>query len=235
MNKKIFWSTRHIRTHNQTCELENLYGVDVEFKDCGLTFSHAAEMLFIAEDCDIIIPVLDPELFSELVRLNSKSEVPKMILRSNGKYMPTDNISASNGKPVLEYKHFYFEKVSKYVYRTKIVTGKKIKGINCILWVSKNQITNEQKEDLEKICGSWLEIVNYPEEIVDLENLIAKADDFDALAVVLPLEMLEKLRKQTDKPILISKSVRRADKNDFSHCNWIEIKKINIVTKKLTN
>lgn len=117
-----------------------------------------------------------------------------------------------------------------------------------ILWVSKNQMTKGQIEDLRRIYGDF-ELVKFDQTVNDVKEIIEAGKDCDILAVVLPSTLLVDLvnprnnkkpvirpianRIETGKVVVNPKTGKKEIEYRFVHFAWEQILKIGIITKKL--
>lgn len=113
-----------------------------------------------------------------------------------------------------------------------------------ILWVSRHELTNEQLEDLHRIYGDF-ELMQLDKTIKDIKEILQiKADVY---AVVLPINLLIKLKNSTTSDIIQSVSERIVTENKilnpatnvyepqymFKHLYWEKIIKAEIQTEQL--
>lgn len=115
-----------------------------------------------------------------------------------------------------------------------------------ILWLSRHDMTLDQKKDLERIYGE-VEIKKVSETVNSYKEILEYGADCEILAVVLPPTILMDLIKNTTKPVIRSISNRVETGNmvlnpatgtmekeyKFVHGGWEQIEKIEIITKRL--
>lgn len=105
-----------------------------------------------------------------------------------------------------------------------------------ILWFSRHNLTNDQKEDLQNLFGD-IEILQVNKTISHAIELKNEIDQYDVIAVVLPIGLqAELLSICKDKPVLICKSHRLEinGKFEFLHAGWEQLKKIELVKETLS-
>lgn len=89
-----------------------------------------------------------------------------------------------------------------------------------VLWVSRHPMTGEQRTDLERIMGGAVELLCWPDTVRDAAELAPALERADAAAVVLPLELLERLLPLArGKPVLLAASARRATGRVVTNAN----------------
>lgn len=116
--------------------------------------------------------------------------------------------------------------------------------IKKILWVSRHSMTSEQKADLERIYGA-VELIQHDETLNDITPLLEY--NVDVYAVVLPIDLIALLKKNTAADIIQSVSGRvKTDRriingatgkyeNEYvyKHLYWQLIKKCELETERL--
>lgn len=71
-----------------------------------------------------------------------------------------------------------------------------------VLWISRHEMTQEQRSDLDRITGG-AELLLWKETVTDIAKLLPLLQQADAVAAVLPPELLaELLALAGDKPVL---------------------------------
>ena len=79
-----------------------------------------------------------------------------------------------------------------------------------VLWVSRHEMTAEQRADLDRVMGG-AELLPWKETVTDVAQLLPLLEQADAVAAVLPPELLAKLLTLAcNKPVLRAVSERRA-------------------------
>lgn len=79
-----------------------------------------------------------------------------------------------------------------------------------VLWISRHEMTQEQRSDLDRITGG-AELLLWKETVTDIAKLLPLLQQADAVAAVLPPELLaELLALAGDKPVLRAVSERKA-------------------------
>ena len=105
-----------------------------------------------------------------------------------------------------------------------------------ILWLSRHEFTKEQFEALVKIYGE-VDITQLNKTISTAEELKPQIEEFDVLAVVLPVELVADLMKITEKPIIFAVNDRILDETGekviFKFKCWKQYKKVEIEVEEL--
>lgn len=116
---------------------------------------------------------------------------------------------------------------------------KLVNNIIRILWISRHEMTSEQYNDLERIYGK-VKITQYDKTVTDIKEI--PRNNVDVYAVVLPVNLISDLRKNTESEIIQSVSGRiftgktTADKKSeyvFKHLYWQKIIKFDIETERI--
>ncbi len=116
--------------------------------------------------------------------------------------------------------------------------------IKKILWVSRHTMTNEQRDDLDRIYTKC-EIIQFDETINDVTVLLEF--NADVYAVVLPLDLVAHLkistsadiiqpvsgRVKSEKLILNNATGKYENEYVYKHLYWQLIKKCEIETERL--
>lgn len=118
-----------------------------------------------------------------------------------------------------------------------------------VLWISRHEMTAAQLSDLERIMGDAVELVPVRETVTDLQKLADSLRQVDAVAAVLPAELLAQLVAMANKqglPVMQAVSERRpsgksvtlADGRQepemlFVHARWQQIVQLKIETRML--
>jgi hypothetical protein len=116
-----------------------------------------------------------------------------------------------------------------------------------VLWVSRHQMTEAQQTDLERIMGGAVHLLPWRDTVQDVSCLQPMLQEADAIAVVLPLEMLAQLIPMAQgKPVLQAVSARvptgrtltlpdgrQEQEFAFVHRCWKQIMRVEIETKQL--
>jgi len=117
-----------------------------------------------------------------------------------------------------------------------------------ILWLSRHNMTQEQRSDLERIYGD-VEIISCDKTVASYRDVLEAGKDCDVLAVVLPPAILADLTnpRNNKKPVIraIAKRVptgatvfnpatrRNETEYCFEHEAWEKVIKIEVVTERL--
>ena len=116
-----------------------------------------------------------------------------------------------------------------------------------VLWISRHQMTPDQFRDLERIMGEEIKIIQWADTVKTVDELRPYISDVDAIAAVLPLNMIcELLPIAEGRPVLCAvsdrkpngKTVRLPDGRmeqqfDFIHLYWEQVERCEIVTRRL--
>ena len=116
-----------------------------------------------------------------------------------------------------------------------------------VLWISRHQMTEEQWADLERAMGDRVELTVWPDTVENLMALKPEVERADAVAAVLPVELLADLLKLAgERPVLQAVSVRRPTGRvlalpdgrkepefAFGHRCWRQIVRLELETRDL--
>ena len=116
-----------------------------------------------------------------------------------------------------------------------------------ILWVSRHEMTPEQKSDLDRGMGDAVSITAYRETVRDVRELLPMIEAADAVAVVLPPNLLQELLAVVgEKPVLraisrrepsgqmtILPDGRREPQFNYVHDGWEQVLSIEIRVRRL--
>lgn len=116
-----------------------------------------------------------------------------------------------------------------------------------VLWVSRHEMTEAQRSDLERIMGDSVELETWKDTVRDVNTLRKSVERADAVAVVLPPELLQELlpiagsklvlraasgREPTGRMIRL-RDGREEQEFAFVHLYWEQILRIDIQTRRL--
>lgn len=118
-----------------------------------------------------------------------------------------------------------------------------------VLWISRHQMTKEQRADLEHIVGESVEMMQWSDTVKQIQQLQPAVETADFIAAVLPMELMAELLKLAgEKPVLQASSQRVATGRNielsdgrtepefaFVHQGWKQVLSIEIVTKQLSD
>lgn len=118
-----------------------------------------------------------------------------------------------------------------------------------VLWISRHQMTREQREDLEEILGDTVVLVPWTDTVHQIEALLPMVIQADAVAAVLPVRLLALLHPYCgDRPLLQSVSQRVATGTmrtlpngqtepefQFCHTGWQQIYRLELETRMLSH
>lgn len=113
-----------------------------------------------------------------------------------------------------------------------------------VLWVSRHALTPPQLADLRRIYGE-ISVQSLDKTVSDVSDILAHPAD--VYAVVLPLELVAELKKQTFAEVIVPKSARipsgrsvwnpATNRSEaeyvFQHLHWIRVRSISIDTEIL--
>ena len=116
-----------------------------------------------------------------------------------------------------------------------------------ILWISRHSMSTGQLADLGRVMGGTVSLIPWQKTLEDPKELLPELEACDAVAAVLPPELLAKLLKLAQgKPVLRSVSQRLPTGRtvlspaglpepefSFVHLGWEQVLRVEIVTKKL--
>lgn len=116
-----------------------------------------------------------------------------------------------------------------------------------VLWVSRHQMTPEQRADLERIVGGPVELVCWRDTVRSAEELLPALEGVDAAAVVLPLELLARLLPLAGgRPVIQAVSARTPTGRTvttpdgreepefaFVHQGWRQVLRLELETRPL--
>ncbi len=116
-----------------------------------------------------------------------------------------------------------------------------------VLWISRHEMTEAQLRDLERVMGGPVSLLPHRDSVTDPSLLREEVGCVDAIAAVLPPELLAELLKLAGrKPLLrslagreptgrivISPAGRPEPEFRFVHLGWEQVLRVEIVTKKL--
>ena len=79
-----------------------------------------------------------------------------------------------------------------------------------VLWISRHEMTGAQRADLERIMEGPVRLVLWRDTVRDVSALAPAVKQADAVAAVLPLELMARLLRLAEgKPVLQAVSERR--------------------------
>lgn len=118
-----------------------------------------------------------------------------------------------------------------------------------VLWISRHKMTREQREDLEEVLGDTVALVPWTDTVHQIEVLLPMVIQADAVAAVLPVQLLALLRPYCgDRPLLQSVSQRVATDTmrtlpngqtepefQFRHTGWQQIYRLELETRMLSH
>lgn len=116
-----------------------------------------------------------------------------------------------------------------------------------VLWISRHGMTDAQMADLERIMEGPVRLLPWRDTVRDVSALAPAVEEADAVAAVLPLELMARLlRMSGGKPVLQAVSRRlptgrtqvtpeggQEPEFAFVHDCWQQVLRLEIETKKL--
>ena len=117
-----------------------------------------------------------------------------------------------------------------------------------VLWISRHQMTAEQRSDLERVMGEAVELRPWTKTVENLAELRPEVEQADAVAAVLPVELLAELVRLAGKrPVLQTAAVRtptgrvrtlpdgrREPEFAFAHGGWRQILRLELEVRDLS-
>ena len=117
-----------------------------------------------------------------------------------------------------------------------------------VLWISRHQMTPEQRADLERVLGDAVELHPWRETVENLADLRPELERADAVAAVLPVERLAELLCLAEgRPVLQAAAVRtstgrmrtlpdgrREPEFSFAHGGWRQILRLELEIRDLS-
>lgn len=115
-----------------------------------------------------------------------------------------------------------------------------------VLWISRHEMTPPQRADLERVMGGPVELAVWPDTVRDVAALVPAVGQADAVAAVLPPELLGRLLVLAgDKPVLRAVSRREPTGRTvtlpdgrqepefaFVHDGWEQVLRVEIQTRR---
>lgn len=116
-----------------------------------------------------------------------------------------------------------------------------------VLWVSRHEMTRDQRADLERALGGPVELLPWQDTVADVAQLRPALEGADAVAAVLPVELLAQLLPLAGgKPVLVATSGReptgrvhtlpdgrQEPEFAFVHQGWRQILRLELETRLL--
>lgn len=116
-----------------------------------------------------------------------------------------------------------------------------------VLWISRHEMSATQFDDLERVIGDQVCLVPWRDTVRDMSILVSAMEDVDAVAAVLPSQLLgELVQLARERPVLQSVAERRAtgkmrlttdgreeQEFAFEHRYWQQILRLELVTRRL--
>ncbi len=116
-----------------------------------------------------------------------------------------------------------------------------------VLWISRHQMSQEQLQGLEKAMGEPVELVWWTESVSSIDELRPALEQVDAVAAVLPLELMAQLIQAAgNKPVLRAVGERRLTgrwldtpnggrekESQFVYLGWQQVLRVEVEVKPL--
>ena len=116
-----------------------------------------------------------------------------------------------------------------------------------VLWISRHEMTDAQRADLERIMEGAVHLILWRDTVRDVSALTPAVEQADAVAAVLPLELMAGLLRLTgERPLLQAVSERRPTGHTritpegktepefaFVHRCWQQLVRLELETKIL--
>lgn len=116
-----------------------------------------------------------------------------------------------------------------------------------VLWVSRHEMTWDQQADLERVLSGPVELVPWRDTVADAAQLLPALKGVDAVAAVLPVELLAQvLPLAGGRPVLTAASGREATGRvltlpdgrqepefAFIHRGWRQVVRLELETRPL--
>lgn len=116
-----------------------------------------------------------------------------------------------------------------------------------VLWISRHKMTGAQRADLERIMDGPVRLLPWQDTVRDVSVLAPAVERADAVAAVLPLELMARLLRLAEgKPVLQAVSERRPTGKlrgtpeggsepefAFVHRCWQQVVRLELETKVL--
>ncbi len=116
-----------------------------------------------------------------------------------------------------------------------------------VLWISRHEMMPSQQADLERVMGGPVRLTLWKDTVRDILTLLPMVREADAVAAVLPLELLAKLVKiPGEKPVLqsvcrrtltgrmiVTSDGRQDPEVCYVHEYWQQILQVEVQTKRL--
>lgn len=117
-----------------------------------------------------------------------------------------------------------------------------------VLWISRHQMTPEQRADLEAVLRDEVTLIPWTDTVQQVEELLPLVEQSDAVAAVLPIQLLARLWPCCgERPLLQSVSHRsatgmmhtlpdgsREPEFRFVHGGWQQICRVELETRMLS-
>lgn len=115
-----------------------------------------------------------------------------------------------------------------------------------VLWISRHEMEEKQKEELKEITGGDIRIIQWKETLRSIQEIKPQIEESDIVAAVLPMDLLLGLLKETKEKPLIQSVTERVSTGttrtfqdgrtepefEYRHKYWQQILNINIETRK---
>lgn len=116
-----------------------------------------------------------------------------------------------------------------------------------VLWISRHEMTAEQRGDLERVLGGPVELTVWADTVTDLSALRPAVELSDAVAAVLPLDLLAGLLDLAGGKMVLRAVTRRIPSGTFRtlpdgrreqeftyrHLYWEQVLDLRVETRRL--
>lgn len=116
-----------------------------------------------------------------------------------------------------------------------------------VLWISRHEMTGEQRADLERALGGPVELTVWRDTVTDLSALCPAVETADAVAAVLPLDLLAGLLDLAGGKMVLRAVTRRVPTDTFrilpdgrrereyiyEHQYWEQVLRLRVETRRL--
>ena len=116
-----------------------------------------------------------------------------------------------------------------------------------VLWISRHEMTPEQRADLERALGDSVALSVWADTVEDLSALRPALDAADAVAAVLPVNLLAELLDLAGEKMVLRSVSRRVDEGRFRtlpdgrterefsyvHLYWEQVLRLRLETRRL--
>jgi hypothetical protein len=109
-----------------------------------------------------------------------------------------------------------------------------------VLWFSRHKMSDEQRNDLERICREEIAINQISKTINSAKEIVEEIKISDVVCIVAPIHLQKQFLELAGwRPVLTAVSERiiktedGEEKVEFKFKNWLQLHKIEIITEVL--